>query len=1020
MATVINDKDKILQQATVRLPSSAGNSIYFSNSSPVFRALSSTTAEPSSYAIEAKFNGQITGTVTWSVVSGTISSTSGQNGNTWTISYTQLTTPSAVVRATLDYLGTTYTNEFTISKVADASAVDLTATSSSFSYDSAGGSPSPATSVITATGRNLIDTVFYEFILGTTTVQNTTSNTYTYTPPSSFSNMPQQITVRLRDKSSTGIVLASSVLSLQAGRPGVSPVSVFLSKEAHVFPALSSGSVVSYSNSGTTIKVFDGLSELTYDGIGTANGTWTISTTPTNITVGTITDSGSFVTIGDHSSFADGDTLASIIYTVSGKTLAGVAFSVQKVQSFAKAIAGQLGLAGPTIDISDLTTIYKNAGGQLSPATLTVKAITTNILNPTYSWTFVGATPATSTNSSVTITPTGATIITATLTVSGSNITTPITISRGTTIVEQGATGQAGANGVMSAFPTIYRWTSGSTPARPTTLSTYTWATGLYSAPTNWSTTAPTNTNPGWVLWEITVPLTVTANTVSSSLDWTDTKYAIRATTVNGSNGSNGADGSSGAGFWFVNRGSSSSSAAPTDAEVLTATGSRYAVVGDLVTINYNSGSNSVAYRATTNGPGGSWALQTTYISGSLIVQNSISGDRIVANSLSVDRLTSGTSSLNIGQFGLGGTDTLNGFTGVGRFRRTSLAPGETSGFVTVTFNDVASDEAGAVAGCHIGPGWGVIGYNTTNTQINAFATVGGLASKTTGGLFKYNRSINTPGNLAQIPFSILVAGTDTYGAYAAYYGQTATDRITEGIIAGGPNIVEGGCGAYFLKFNSSGGGQAKRIFLAQGIYSFNAPTGGGVGYVGDGFAPFTGIHDGIVNSAELPEPGDILVDHKVVEHIDISNSIVEFKLSSTANQKSPIGVCSVIHDTPPTDWSVSEIAVPTYQDISREVMPDAEELPTESASYNPSSYRVPANYKVVYVNALGEGLINVCGESGNIAAGDLIVTSSIPGKGMKQADDIVRSYTVAKARESVTFDNSTQVKQIACIYLCG
>ena len=38
----------------------------------------------------------------------------------------------------------------------------------------------------------------------------------------------------------------------------------------------------------------------------------------------------------------------------------------------------------------------------------------------------------------------------------------------------------------------------------------------------------------------------------------------------------------------------------------------------------------------------------------------------------------------------------------------------------------------------------------------------------------------------------------------------------------------------------------------------------------------------------------------------------------------------------------------------------------------------------------------------------------------MKQADDIVRSITVAKARESVIFSGATDVKTIACIYLSG
>jgi hypothetical protein len=77
-------------------------------------------------------------------------------------------------------------------------------------------------------------------------------------------------------------------------------------------------------------------------------------------------------------------------------------------------------------------------------------------------------------------------------------------------------------------------------------------------------------------------------------------------------------------------------------------------------------------------------------------------------------------------------------------------------------------------------------------------------------------------------------------------------------------------------------------------------------------------------------------------------------------------------------------------------------------------------NYYMIMLSALGEGLINVSGMNGNIEAGDLITSSTIKGKGMKQSDGIVRNYTVAKARESVVFDNSEQVKQIACIYMCG
>jgi hypothetical protein len=75
---------------------------------------------------------------------------------------------------------------------------------------------------------------------------------------------------------------------------------------------------------------------------------------------------------------------------------------------------------------------------------------------------------------------------------------------------------------------------------------------------------------------------------------------------------------------------------------------------------------------------------------------------------------------------------------------------------------------------------------------------------------------------------------------------------------------------------------------------------------------------------------------------------------------------------------------------------------------------------RVININAVGEGQILVTGEGGDIANGDLIMTSSTAGKGMKQDDDIVRSKTVAKSRENVTFTGPEEVKLIACIYLCG
>jgi hypothetical protein len=140
-------------------------------------------------------------------------------------------------------------------------------------------------------------------------------------------------------------------------------------------------------------------------------------------------------------------------------------------------------------------------------------------------------------------------------------------------------------------------------------------------------------------------------------------------------------------------------------------------------------------------------------------------------------------------------------------------------------------------------------------------------------------------------------------------------------------------------------------------------------------------------------------------------------ELSSSANQKGVIGVFVLAHDTPPLDWH--ETLYKTEYLTDPTIKPE-DQRPDEPPVPNAQYFDLEGKYKVVNVNALGEGLINVCGEGGTIEKGDLIVTSSMPGKGMKQADDLVRNITVAKARETVTFSSPTEVKQIACIYMCG
>jgi len=60
-------------------------------------------------------------------------------------------------------------------------------------------------------------------------------------------------------------------------------------------------------------------------------------------------------------------------------------------------------------------------------------------------------------------------------------------------------------------------------------------------------------------------------------------------------------------------------------------------------------------------------------------------------------------------------------------------------------------------------------------------------------------------------------------------------------------------------------------------------------------------------------------------------------------------------------------------------------------------------------VNSLGEGAMWVCNLNGNLENGDYITTSTAPGIGQKQDDDLLHNYTVAKITCDCDFDlNST------------
>lgn len=206
-----------------------------------------------------------------------------------------------------------------------------------------------------------------------------------------------------------------------------------------------------------------------------------------------------------------------------------------------------------------------------------------------------------------------------------------------------------------------------------------------------------------------------------------------------------------------------------------------------------------------------------------------------------------------------------------------------------------------------------------------------------------------------------------------------------------------------WTSYNTSG------TIIAQLATGYNNGTTGYAYYIFSGsVGPFTAGHDGLQLLTEsTPEVGDIMVDTGTYAVSNVSNTISTMAISSSANQQGGIG----IYVSSQND-SFVPAALGYY-------IPNPNGF-GQIFVLKPEYANVYDTYRAININALGEGMVNVCGQNGNLSIGDLIVCSDMAGKGMKQADDIVRSYTIAKCRENIIFDSPDQVKMVSCIYMAG
>ena len=292
----------------------------------------------------------------------------------------------------------------------------------------------------------------------------------------------------------------------------------------------------------------------------------------------------------------------------------------------------------------------------------------------------------------------------------------------------------------------------------------------------------------------------------------------------------------------------------------------------------------------------------------------------------------------------------------------------------------------------------------------------------TSGGGYTFGNSIEYLGSSSVIPLFIKSTGSKQAihiyaNSTAANFGATLTSKAN----GGGLLISSTNTSAVGLWVNADSN-NCIYSSVGWGIKIVNATYGlhtTGKVYAAGGFEEFTGVHKGFTTTTI--QIGDIISQTTCTVE-SISSIDRDVTIAINAKDKTVIGVCAGI------DFDIEEICAThdTFIIESEESTGEKEENKKIKKTKKPKKEKrakqlIKDSARCISINALGDGAINVCSEGGNIENGDYICSSNTAGKGMKQDDDILHNYTVAKALEDVDWseeDNNT--KMIACTYHCG
>lgn len=159
------------------------------------------------------------------------------------------------------------------------------------------------------------------------------------------------------------------------------------------------------------------------------------------------------------------------------------------------------------------------------------------------------------------------------------------------------------------------------------------------------------------------------------------------------------------------------------------------------------------------------------------------------------------------------------------------------------------------------------------------------------------------------------------------------------------------------------------------------------------GVIDFTGQHRSLAVDSFTPSESDIgkiVVSSGEYKNLGggisptINESLPSVLLARKRNDKRAYGVLSDLEDPESTARSYS------------------------SGAWVTSYEKADENDNRLIVNSLGEGAIWVCNINGNLENGDYITSCEVPGYGMRQDDDLLHNYTVAKITQDCDFDLSS------------